>query len=411
MLGILLINIAGFGLFNAYSDPTNSGGATGWDLKVWWINNIFFEGTMRGLFSMLFGAGIVLFTNRSTDGVQSLSVTDAYFRRVLWLLLFGVIHAYLLLWYGEILFDYAIIGMIVYSFKNLNPKKLIICAVFSSLILTTLNIKDYVQTQKAYNSYASSIELKKNGGALSTYNEEAIKEWESIVAEKKPTSEAFNQEKQALSQGYFSIVWYRSTLVQWMHTVFLYRNFWDVFSMMLLGIAFLKMGIFRAEKSNRKHLLMMFFGYSIGITTKYWGTSYLMSNNFSVLSFDLTHTTYELGRIPTTIGHIGLIMLFIKSGVFPFLQRALASVGQMAFTNYILQTIICLFIFMGFGFNMFGKLQRHELYYIVLGIWIVQLIVSPIWLTYFRFGPLEWVWRSLTYWEKKPFTRRRNASR
>jgi uncharacterized protein len=104
-----------------------------------------------------------------------------------------------------------------------------------------------------------------------------------------------------------------------------------------------------------------------------------------------------------TCGHIALIMLFVKSGILPWLRKSLAAVGQMAFTNYITHSIICNFIFLGYGLSMYGKLQRHELYYIVIGIWIFQLIISPIWLKYFRFGPLEWGWRSLTYWERQPF--------
>ena len=106
-----------------------------------------------------------------------------------------------------------------------------------------------------------------------------------------------------------------------------------------------------------------------------------------------------------SLRHVAAIMIFIKSGHMMILQRSFAAVGQMAFTNYILQTIICNIIFLGFGFAMFGKLQRFELDYIVLAIWIFQLIASPIWLKYFRFGPLEWFWRSLTYWQKQPLKR------
>src|SRR6187455_596558 len=101
--GILLMNIAGFGLYMSYDDITINGGSTGWNLNVWWINSVFFEGTMRGMFSVLFGAGILLFTGRSADS-NSGSIIDLYFRRLLWLMLFGVIHCYLLLWSGEILY-------------------------------------------------------------------------------------------------------------------------------------------------------------------------------------------------------------------------------------------------------------------------------------------------------------------
>jgi len=210
--------------------------------------------------------------------------------------------------------------------------------------------------------------------------------------------------KKEFNKSYASIVWYRASIVQVRQSVTLYREWiWDVFSMVLLGMAFFKNGIFKAEKTNRYYWIMLLSGYLIGIAVNYWETNYIVQHHFDIQAFSLTAITHELGRVPTTIGHIGLIMLFIKSGICPLLKKALAAVGQMAFTNYIMHTIICIFIFMGFGFGAYGKLICHELYYIVLGIWIFQIIVSPLWLKYFRFGPLEWVWRSLTYWKKQPF--------
>jgi len=174
-------------------------------------------------------------------------------------------------------------------------------------------------------------------------------------------------------------------------------------AMMLIGMALLKNGILKAAKSSRFYLVMGVIGYGVGLITNYLESDYIMTHEFSILSFYWTEITYDLGRVSTTLGHISLIMLFIKSGVLKFLQKALAAVGQMALTNYIMQTIICNTIFLGPGFGMYGKLQRYELYYIVFGIWVLQLIISPLWLSSFRFGPLEWVWRSLTYWEKQPF--------
>jgi uncharacterized protein len=150
---------------------------------------------------------------------------------------------------------------------------------------------------------------------------------------------------------------------------------------------------------------MALIGYAIGITTNYLETSYIQAHHFDILAFSRTSLTYDIGRVATTCGHIALIMLFVKSGRLLFLQKSLAAVGQMAFTNYIMHTIITDIIFLGFGFALFGKLQRYELYYIVFAIWTFQLIVSPIWLKYFRFGPLEWLWRSLTYWKMQPMKR------
>lgn len=117
--------------------------------------------------------------------------------------------------------------------------------------------------------------------------------------------------------------------------------------------------------------------------------------------------TYQIGRIFTTLGHIGLFMLFIRSGWISWLRNALAAVGKMALTNYMLTSVICAFVFYGFGFGLFGELQRYQLYYVVAGIWIFQLIMSPIWMKYFLYGPAEWLWRSLTYKKRQPFVKQK----
>jgi uncharacterized protein len=103
------------------------------------------------------------------------------------------------------------------------------------------------------------------------------------------------------------------------------------------------------------------------------------------------------------MGHVGLVMLFAKSNILGFLKRSLAAVGRMALTNYIMHTVIATTTF-GI-FRQFGQWERYQLYYLVLAIWIFQLVMSPIWLRYFKFGPLEWLWRWLTYGKRLAFRR------
>jgi len=406
LFGILLMNIVGFGLYKAYFDPTNNGGATGWNLNVWWMNMLFFEGTMRGMFSMLFGAGILLFTGRSIQNTSGSSVTDLFFRRLLWMILFGVIHCYLLLWDGEILYSYGIVGMFAFSFRHLKPKHLIIGAAFILMLLTAFSLKDYFKYKDSFSKSTEAKAKQAKGEKISKEQTASIEKWDGIVKDEKIKPEQLKEEMTARSKGYWSIVMHKLPLNQYMETGFLYFiSFWDTLAMMLWGMAFFKLGILNAAKSNKFYWLMALIGYSIGITINYFETSNIVTSNFSIISFYENFLTYQFGRIPTTCGHIALIMLFVKSGFLPFLQKSLASVGQMAFTNYITHSIICNIIFLGYGFSMYGKLQRYELYYIVISIWIFQLIVSPIWLKYFRFGPLEWFWRSLTYWKTQPFKR------
>ena len=406
LFGILLMNIVGFGLYKAYFDPTNNGGSTGWNLNVWWMNTLFFEGTMRGMFSMLFGAGILLFTGRKSENMEGTVVTDLFFRRLMWMVLFGVIHCYLLLWDGDILYTYGIVGMFAFSFRHLLAKKLIIIVSVMLVVATALEVKDYFQIKSIFENATAATVKKNNGAKLSNDETKSIAKWEDKIKENKATPATLKEEMTAHSKGYWSIVMHKAPENMMAQTVGLYRyGFWDTLAMMLFGMAFFKMGILKAAKSNRFYWLMVLIGYGIGITVNYFEGSHIVSSNFSILSIYKTYMTYHLGRIPTTCGHIALIMLFVKSGFLPFLQESLAAVGQMAFTNYITHSIICNIIFLGYGFSMYGKLQRYELYYIVGSIWIFQLIFSPIWLKYFRFGPLEWLWRSLTYWKMQPMKR------
>jgi uncharacterized protein len=409
LLGILLMNIVGFGLYHAYMDPTVNGGATGWNLNVWWINSMFFEGTMRGMFSMLFGAGILVFTGRATSDNAG-AVSDLFFRRLMWLILFGIIHCYILLWDGEILYAYGIVGMFAFSFRHLDPKRLILFAALFAACATAWDTKDYFQQKHLSAEAERAIAKEAAGDSLDREEKKSLEAWQGIVSEQKPDEEKVREGIAAMHQDYFSILVHKGPENQWMQTTFLYRyNFFDTLLMMLLGMALFKLGVLKAARSTKFYLQMALVGYAIGLAVNYYEARLVTSGGFSILAIGKSFMTYNLGRIPMTMGHVAVIMLFIKSGWLRFLQQALAAVGQMAFTNYITQTLICNFIFLGYGLALYGTLERYELYYIVFGIWILQLIISPIWLAHFRFGPMEWVWRSLTYWQKQPFRRSAGA--
>jgi uncharacterized protein len=170
--------------------------------------------------------------------------------------------------------------------------------------------------------------------------------------------------------------------------------------MMLLGIAFFKLRILSAEKSARYYGVMMLVGYGVGLSVNCYEVQLIMKNDFSLLSFSKSNITYDLGRVSVAMGHIGAIMLFCKLPLLAVLKNALGAVGKMALTNYVMHSVFALFLFTGAGFGLFGEFERHELLYIVFSIWIFQLIASPIWLKYFHFGPLEWLWRNLSYNKK-----------
>ena len=154
---------------------------------------------------------------------------------------------------------------------------------------------------------------------------------------------------------------------------------------------------------------MLLLGYGIGIPLGSWVVHFghdmvvnygrFLDDNW-VAPFPFT---YDIRRVSMVFGHIGLIMLLFRTGIFNWLFRSIAAVGQMALTNYVSHTLICTLIFNGYGLGYFGRFQYYQLFYFVPGIWLFNLIFSTIWLKYFQFGPIEWLWRSLTYWKKQPF--------
>jgi len=188
---------------------------------------------------------------------------------------------------------------------------------------------------------------------------------------------------------------------------YLYFGLWDVLLFMFVGMAFFKMGILTGKAPVKVYLGMCLAGLGLGLTFSYLRLQPFIDNKFNW--FDYTKNVkfqfYELSRTCRSIGIFGFIMLLYKSGWFKWLFALMRPVGQMAFTNYLMQSLLCGMFFNGIGLGMYGKLERHEVYFVVAAVWALQIIWSHLWLRYFRFGPLEWAWRSLTYWQRQPMKR------
>ena len=406
LLGILLMNINGMALAGAYGDPTVSGGATEWNLTTWITTNLFFEGTMRALFSLLFGVGMYIFMDRLEKKGAGINAANIYFRRLVWLLIFGLIHGYLLLWTGEILYDYALMGFIVYSFRNLPPVKLTLVAFLLFSIGALWYYADYKKDVKFVEDVALVKNYKLEGKTLTRELREVDIKWEEREWERSP--EGIAEYNTNMRKGYLDVVAFLAPENQRTDENWPYRyDLWDVLSMMLLGIALFKWNILSAEKSYKFYGIMAALSYLIGLSINYYEIQSIMEGGFSLLSFSKSNITYDLGRIPVAIGHVGSIMLFCKLPILKWLKISLAAVGKMALTNYVMHSVFAMFIFTGAGLGLFGTFERFELLYIVFAIWIFQLILSPIWLKYYQYGPLEWIWRNLSYLKKHPFKKER----
>jgi uncharacterized protein len=173
---------------------------------------------------------------------------------------------------------------------------------------------------------------------------------------------------------------------------------------MFIGMAFFKTGILQGKAKTKLYLWMTVLGLGIGLPLSwlYLQPELHYHHNYFEIIKNKKFAFYELQRFVHSIGIFGLIMLIYKTRWVKWLFTIMQPVGQMAFTNYLMQSILCGLFFYGIGFGMFGQLQRYELYHVMFAVWIIEVVWSHFWLAYFRFGPLEWIWRSLTYWKRQP---------
>ena len=248
-----------------------------------------------------------------------------------------------------------------------------------------------------------ALAIEASGKKLTPEQAEAKVDYEKWRKFMHPTAEELAKDRAEWTGSPISVIKARAKAVLFWHSLpFYHPMHWDIWSMMFIGMGLMKLGVLSAELSTRAYARMAIAGYLIGIPVNSYTALLVIKSGFDPVVQSFTATTYDVGRLSIAIGHLGFLMLMCKTGVFRWLTERLGAVGQMAFSNYVMQSIIGAFVFTGYGFKLYGQLERYQLYYVVAAIWAVQMIVSPIWLKHYRFGPLEWAWRSLTYWKRQP---------
>ena len=404
ILGILLMNIPAFSL---PGDPfANS--ETSLNFNTWYFIELIPHGTQRALFSMLFGAGIILFIKSAEKKVDGIRPADYFFRRQLWLLVFSLFDVFVLLWPGDILLDYALWGMVLFTFRNLSPKALLIAAGVCLVFMLARENRDFYRDKKiiARGETVAAIDTTKTKLTPKQIEQLAamseLKTRSSLEKRKERVRTAIRKNSEGNYEDLYEVRTnrYLSSLIQ-----YVFFELWDVLLFMFAGMAFFKMGILTGKAPAKLYWWMFIAGLGIGLFLSYLHVQPIIKYQFNRFEY-VKHVPiqfYQLERVLRSLGFFGAIMLLYKSGVFKWLFALMRPVGQMAFTNYLMQSILCGLFFYSIGWAMYGKLERHEIYYVVAAVWIIQIICSHIWLRYFRFGPFEWAWRSLTYWKKQPF--------
>ena len=399
LLGILLLNIASFGLpFAAYMNPSVAGGADGINLATWLTAVTLWDGKMRCIFSMLFGASAWLLLSRSEERGDGIRAADIYYRRTMWLIVLGLVHAHLI-WAGDILYPYGVIGLLLFPLRNLQPKTLIV----TGLILIGLHSLQGIGAGFGIGEMAQKAKAAEGKAQPTDEEKKAITEWTAMRELFSPAPAQVKKEIEAHRGGWVANLVQRSgEAVILEFTMFFQFMFLDVLAMQILGMGLAKAGVFSAEKSYGFYGLLIAVGFGVGVPLNYWAAKTWVASGFAIPEyFTYIGSTADPGRLLVALAYVGLVMIACKAGL-RWLTAPLTAVGRMALTNYLLTSILLTFFFNGYGLGYFAKLERHQLYYVVVAMWTINLILSPIWLRYFRFGPAEWLWRSLTYWEKQP---------
>ena len=378
VMGIFSANVIAMGLMQSVlSAPTQLGFDHWGDRLTWVLNLIFIDGKMRGLFSILFGASMVLISEKAI--AKGREPAALHFPRLAVLALFGLGH-YLILWWGDILLHYAVIGVVAFFFHDKAPRFLFAWAVIF-LIANAL-----LMGSVAWYTMDAAANDPAMAGLMSLA---------PATPEQIATATAFHQTIASHFAHQLPLAWpHHSSL-----TVFLLP---ETLGLMLLGMATYKSGFLGGDGSTRTYRYWAVFGIGGAVMVGAFAAWLAAIHDFAPLFAQMA----EGGMIAWVkpfqmLGYAALIILvFRRSGAF---ADRVAAVGRMAFTNYLAPTILMTPILFGFGAGLFNELSRGTLWIaFVPAMWALMLLWSKPWLDRYRYGPLEWVWRSLARREWQP---------
>ena len=384
LLGILVMNIQAFSMiFSAYENPYVYGDMTGINYWVRWISEVFADQKFMTIFSMLFGASLMLMAEKAE--AKGVGPKGLHYRRMFWLALFGAAHAFLI-WAGDILLFYAVSGCFAILFfrwkaRNLITTGIILVTLFAGLMLMI----------------GVSIEFMPQEDVAEIYEF-----W-------SPSEQKIAEDLAGNRAGWAG---------QWDTRVTLYLKIAEglpflifrLLGAMLIGMGLYKAALLDASRSKRFYLIHTVIALAIGYALTMFGLTQIEAHEFEAGYSMFIGSMYSyFGSFIIAWGYICLLQWFASGANSQDTQsvvvKYLAPVGQMALSNYMFQSIVCGTIFFGWGFGLYGSVERIGQIGVVVAVWAAQIALSQWWLQRYRFGPLEWLWRSLTYWKKQPFVR------
>ena len=371
LLGILLVNVRAFSMPEAVLlNPTAYGEFTGWNYRVWFLGHVFARSKFITVFAALFGAGTSLFL-RSKDRSDQPAVR-LYLRRTAVLVVIGLLHAYLL-WYGDVLVAYGVVGLLLLTVRDLSPGKL---AALGVLLLSVRSLTEL------------SVGVAVGG--------------EAVASQWAPAEATLRREVATYRDGWLGQMSHRvGSSFRRQTTGFAASTFWRVGGTMLLGTALYRWGVLTGERSARLHRRLVVAGVA-RVAVVVAGVAYIEANDWSADAALFWRQFNYWGSLLVAGGYVGGITLYARRRPEGAVTRGLAAVGRMALTNYLLQTVVATTVFYGHGLGLFGSVSRVWGLGFVVAVWVVQVALSVCWLRAFEFGPAEWLWRWATYGSRPP---------
>lgn len=392
VMGILAMNIIAFALPPvAYMNPAAVGMESPADIASWLVSFIFIDGKMRGFFSFLFGASLAIVADQAAArGNNPLSVIGA---RQFWLLVIGLIHFYFI-WYGDILVHYAVIGMVAYFFRNKPVRTLLIFGV----ILLALQMFLFAAMTAGFFSMAEKAAAPDATAAT-------IAEWrEATRGFATPSADQLARSIATYAGPYGGILHETWTVKGASPLIFIVLFGFETLAYMLLGMAALRSGLLKGEWNAGRYRKWALVGLGIAIPAMSYVAWQLINGGFEPQRIFLYTLTLTVPFRPMMIvAYAAIVIMLTKNG--GWLSERIAATGQAAFSNYLGTSIVMTFIFYGWGLGLFGQFNRAELWLPVVAMWALMLLWSKPWLDRYRYGPLEWLWRSLSRGSLQPMRR------
>jgi uncharacterized protein len=381
VMGILAMNIIGFAMPEwAYVTPAAYGTDTLADQIAWALSFIFMDGKMRGLFSLLFGASMMLIIDRAAANGES--AAQVHYRRMAWLALFGLAH-YFFIWFGDILFLYAIIGMVAFRFRNWSPERLTKVA----LIIFAVGLA-------LWGAQFGGLQLFQYFATRPDASADMTRQFRELM---DSADLAFNVAPDlALHRGSYAAI-IMDKVDEWSTPlIMVVQSIGETLPLMMIGMAMQKSGFmtcsWEAADYRRWAMRMVPLGLLLTAGLVVW----MVAVDFDrITALAVLYFWGGIPRMMLTIGYAALLVMLIgRNRDHPMLAR-IAAAGRAAFSNYLGTSIVMTTIFYGYGFGLFGHVDRAGLWLFVLGAWAAMLLWSKPWLLKFHYGPLEWLWRSL----------------